>query len=113
MDFALMTELRIGTSAFTTAGWPGTFYPAGMQSRDFLSYYATKFDTVEVDSTFYGTPSVSTVKGWEAKTPPGFLFAAKVPQAITHENVLVDCDAEFQQFVETMDPLSRDHDLVS
>src|SRR6266704_5869248 len=100
-----MTELRIGTSAFTAAGWPGTFYPEGLPDREYLSYYATKFDTVEVDSTFYRTPSKATVQGWEAKTPPGFIFAAKVPQVVTHEKVLVDCDAEFKEFVQTMDLL--------
>lgn len=47
-----MTELRIGTSAFTAAGWEGSFYPPGMKPADYLTYYATKFDTVEVDSTF-------------------------------------------------------------
>ncbi len=52
-----MAVLRIGTSAFTAAGWEGSFYPPGMQPRDFLTYYATKFDTVEIDSTFYRTPS--------------------------------------------------------
>ena len=67
-----MPELRIGTSAFTAAGWPGKFYPDGLSQRDYLSYYATKFDTVEVDSTFYGTPTESTVQGWNRKTPPGF-----------------------------------------
>jgi uncharacterized protein YecE (DUF72 family) len=76
-----------------------------MKSADYLSFYATKFDTVEVDSTFYGTPSISTVKAWNAKTPPGFLFAAKVPQVITHEKVLLDCDAEFNEFVEVMNNL--------
>jgi uncharacterized protein YecE (DUF72 family) len=100
-----MAELRIGTSAFTAAGWPGTFYPEGLPERDYLSHYATKFDTVEVDSTFYRTPSLQTVKGWNAKTPPGFIFSAKVPQVITHEKVLVDCDVEFKQFVEVMDNL--------
>jgi uncharacterized protein YecE (DUF72 family) len=97
--------LRIGTSAFTAAGWPGTFYPEGLPEREYLTYYASKFDTVEVDSTFYRTPSLATVQGWDKKTPKGFLFAAKVPQIITHEKVLVDCDAEFKQFVDVMDTL--------
>jgi len=100
-----MADLCIGTSAFTAAGWPGTFYPEGLPEREYLTYYATKFNTVEMDSTFYRTPSESTVKGWDAKTPPGFLFAAKVPQIVTHEKVLVDCEAEFKQFVDVMDNL--------
>jgi uncharacterized protein YecE (DUF72 family) len=58
-----MTKLHIGTSAFTAAGWEGAFYPAGMMPADYLSYYATKFDTVEVDSTFYRAPSATTVMG--------------------------------------------------
>jgi len=95
-------SLRLGTSAFTAAGWEGSFYPAGMKPADYLTFYASQFDTVEIDSTYYRTPAASTVLGWEAKTPPGFLFAAKVPQIITHEKVLVDCDAEFQEFVERM-----------
>jgi uncharacterized protein YecE (DUF72 family) len=94
-----MPELRIGTSAFTAAGWSGQFYPKRLSQRDYLSYYATKFDTVEVDSTFYGTPTENTVKEWNAKTPPEFLFAVKVPQIITHDKVLVDCDAEFKEFI--------------
>jgi uncharacterized protein YecE (DUF72 family) len=85
-----MTEILLGTSAFTAEGWVGSFYPAGMQPRDFLSYYATKFNTVELDNTFYRTPALSTVKGWHENTPSGFLFAAKVPQVITHKKVLGD-----------------------
>ncbi len=72
-----MTDLRIGTSAFTAAGWEQAFYPAGMKPADYLSYYATKFNTVEVDSTFYRAPSVATVNGWERKMPTGFILAAK------------------------------------
>ncbi len=53
--------ILLGTSAFTTTGWEGSFYERGMQPRDFLSYYATQFATVEVDSTFYGCPSARTV----------------------------------------------------
>jgi uncharacterized protein YecE (DUF72 family) len=78
-----------------------------MKPADYLSYYATKFDTVEVDSTFYRTPSASTVNGWARKTPDHFIFAVKVPQVITHEKVLLDCDAEFKQFVDTMDVLGE------
>jgi uncharacterized protein YecE (DUF72 family) len=101
------TEIRLGTSAFTAAGWEGAFYPPGMKPSEYLSYYATQFDTVEVDSTFYRAPSMQTVKGWFAKTPPGFLFAAKVPQAITHEKVLRDCGEDLHHFLQAMDCLGE------
>jgi len=97
--------LFLGTSAFTAAGWPGSFYPAGMKPADYLTYYASQFNTVEVDSTFYGCPSASTVNTWSARTPDDFIFCAKVPQIITHEKVLVNCDSEFEEFVKTMDIL--------
>ena len=72
--------LLLGTSAFTANGWTGAFYPRGMKPPDFLNYYSTKFKTVEIDSTSYGTPSASTVTNWYERTPPDFIFAAKVPQ---------------------------------
>jgi uncharacterized protein YecE (DUF72 family) len=100
-------RLLLGTSAFTANGWPGTFYPADMKPADYLTFYATKFKTVEIDSTYYGPPSASTVTSWREKTPPDFSFAAKVPQSITHERVLVDCETEFHQFIETMDILGE------
>src|SRR5882762_8620333 len=99
--------LYLGTSAFTANGWAGSFYPKGMKPAQYLSHYAETFRTVEVDSTFYGTPSVSTVTGWYEKTPPDFVFAAKVPQIITHEKVLKDCDQEFDEFVTRMDLLQE------
>jgi uncharacterized protein YecE (DUF72 family) len=98
-----MAEIHIGTSAFTAAGWESAFYPAGMKPAYYLTYYATKFDTVEVDSTFYRTPSVATVSGWARKVPDGFVLAAKVPQIITHEKILQDCDDDLKRFLETMD----------
>jgi uncharacterized protein YecE (DUF72 family) len=97
--------ILLGTSAFTAAGWEGSFYPQGMPSRDFLSYYATQFATVEVDSTFYGCPSANTVTNWAARTPEDFTFSVKIPQVITHEKALVDSDSEFEEFVKTMDVL--------
>jgi uncharacterized protein YecE (DUF72 family) len=102
-----MSELRIGTSAFTAAGWENAFYPAGMKPADYLTYYATKFHTVEVDSTFYRTPSVATVNGWARKVPEGFLLAAKVPQVITHEKILWDCETDLKNFLETMDLMGQ------
>lgn len=99
--------IHLGTSAFTAVGWEGSFYPAGMKPADYLTYYATKFDTVEVDSTFYRTPSPATVNGWERKTPEGFLFSVKAPQVITHEKMLAGAEADFKQFVETMELLGK------
>src|SRR5258707_9315622 len=94
--------ILLGTSAFTANGWQGSFYPPGMRSRDFLSYYATQFAMVEVDSTFYECPSPSTVTNWAARTPEDFTFCVKIPQVITHEKALVDCDSEFEEVVQTM-----------
>ena len=92
--------ILLGTSSFTGAGWEGAFYPKGMRSADLLAFYAEHFHTVEVDSTFYGCPSARTVNNWAARTPEGVIFSVKVPQVITHEKVLVDCNAEFVEFVE-------------
>jgi|SRR6266850_828483 len=102
-----LAGILLGTSAFTADGWEGSFYPPGMKLRDFLSYYATQFATVEVDSTFYGCPSATTVNNWAARTPQDFIFSVKVPQIITHEKALADCDSEFEEFVKTMDILGQ------
>jgi uncharacterized protein YecE (DUF72 family) len=67
-----MTDILLGTSAFTAKGWVGSFYPAGTQPRDFPSYYATQINVIELDNTFYRTPAISTVEGWNMKTPPQF-----------------------------------------
>ena len=97
--------LRIGTSAFTAAGWEKSFYPPEVRPPDYLHYYATQFDTVEVDSTFYRIPSLTTVRKWRDQTPDDFIFAAKVPQVITHEKCLQGCEDEMRAFLEAMDGL--------
>lgn len=73
-----------------------------MRSTDYLTFYATQFATVEVDSTFYGCPSARTVNNWSARTPEDFVFSVKVPQVITHEKALVDCDSEFEEFMQVV-----------
>jgi len=105
LDFPQIPNLRLGTSSWSCQDWVGVFYPEGTASGDFISEYAKHFDTVEVDATFYRTPSAAMVRNWRARTPAGFLVAAKFPQVITHEKVLVDCAAELTEFLTTMDLL--------
>jgi len=100
--FPVTAPIYLGTSSFTAAGWKGSLYPSGMRQRDYLSFYAEHFDSVEVDSTFYACPSANTVSGWFSKTPANFIFSVKVPQTITHDKVLLDCDSEFKEFLDTM-----------
>jgi len=100
-------EIRLGTSSFTADGWNGAFYPKGMKSAEYLRYYSSRFDTVEVDSTFYRCPTIEAVRNWALKTPPGFIFSLKVPRTITHEKVLVECDKEFEDFVAAVDVLDE------
>jgi uncharacterized protein YecE (DUF72 family) len=94
-------QIRLGTSSFTADGWNGSFYPKGTKSKDYLSYYSTRFDTVEIDSTFYRCPTMDAVNNWALQTPPGFIFSLKIPRTITHEKILVDCEKEFEEFVST------------
>jgi uncharacterized protein YecE (DUF72 family) len=101
----LAAPVLLGASGFTAAGWAGTFYPSGLKPRDYLGYYATRFSTLEIDSTFYACPTRTTVQGWRDRTPPDFVFAAKVPREITHQRVLLDCDAACAEFVSTMEVL--------
>jgi uncharacterized protein YecE (DUF72 family) len=98
-------SILLGTSSFTASGWNGSFYPRGMKPSDYLGFYAERFHTVEVDSTFYACPTARTVENWNARTPDDFVFSVKVPRTMTHDKVLVECDAEFSEFLETMDIL--------
>ena len=84
----MTANVLIGTQGWNYDAWVGPFFPSGTRPADYLSVYARAFDTVEVDSTFYAIPSVKTVRGWGSRTPPGFRFALKLPQEITHENRL-------------------------
>jgi uncharacterized protein YecE (DUF72 family) len=95
-------NLYLGTSGWSYADWEGTLYPEGLPSGSRLAEYAKHYATVEIDSTFYGTPRRSTVEKWREIVPEGFLFAAKFPREVTHEQNLVDAEAETETFVRTM-----------
>ena len=97
--------LYLGTSGWSYADWEGTVYPVGTPTGSRLAEYAKHFATVEIDSTFYGTPKRSTVERWREVAPEGFLFAAKFPQELTHERNLGNSRSEAETFVHTMQTL--------
>lgn len=98
------SQFFLGTSSWTGGGWVGSFYPAGSKPTDFLPYYAEHF-TVEIDSTFYRIPAPKTVEQWRERTPKGFIFAAKIPQSITHEKMLAAAEDDLKAFLKVMDLL--------
>ncbi|MGH3142381.1 MAG: DUF72 domain-containing protein, partial [Gaiellales bacterium] len=82
-------------------------YPKGLPPKRWLVHYATLFDTVEVNSTFYRLPTVSAVQGWVEQTPPGFSFAVKASRYQTHIRRLRDLEGGVGRFYERIDPLVR------
>lgn len=80
-------------------------YPEGLPAGARLAEYANRYATVEIDSTFYGTPRRSTVQKWREVVPDGFLFAAKFPQEVTHEKSLSGAEKPAEAFVRTMEEL--------
>ena len=77
--------IYLGTSGFSYKDWAGVFYPAGLQQRDWLSYYSREFNTCEINSTYYAIPSAAVLKSMVDKTGDGFLFAIKANQEMTHQ----------------------------
>jgi uncharacterized protein YecE (DUF72 family) len=95
-----MQNLHLGTIGWSYNFWKGNFYPNKTASKDFLAYYATKYDTVEVDSTFYRIPTHQAISNWKNQTPNSFLFSLKFPRVVTHIKMLKDCERETNLFLE-------------
>ena len=95
-----MRNLHLGTIGWSYNFWKGKFYPAKIASKDFLAYYASRFDTVEVDSTFYRIPTQQAVTNWRNQTPSNFTFSLKFPGVITHLKMLKDCQRETTFFLD-------------
>jgi uncharacterized protein YecE (DUF72 family) len=85
-----MMRLAVGTSGYAYREWkgPGRFYPRGMKAAAMLPFYASRFGTVEINSSFYKMPEPDVVAAWAAVVPPEFMFAFKAPGAITHQKRL-------------------------
>src|SRR5690348_14517259 len=78
------TDISIGTSGWTYVGWRGSFYPDRIFRRDWLQFCASQFSTMEINGSFYRTPSVDAVKTWRDQTPKSFTFSWKASKFITH-----------------------------
>src|SRR5690242_16205594 len=83
-------HVRVGCSGWMYDDWRGPVYPAGTPKRAWFSSYAERFDTVEVNATFYRLPSVATVEAWAKQAPPGFLYAVKLGAFGSHRMKLRD-----------------------
>jgi uncharacterized protein YecE (DUF72 family) len=80
----------VGTSGYSYKEWKGRFYPVDLPAKEMLPFYAARFHTVEINNTFYRMPSEKMIADWVAEVPPGFTFALKAPQRITHQKRLKD-----------------------
>jgi uncharacterized protein YecE (DUF72 family) len=117
----LMSDIRIGTSGWSypsgKGAWNGVFYPRRRpRGFDELAYYAERFDTVEVNSTFYRMPEAPLSNAWVARTPPGFLFSVKLYQKFTHPDLYLEksegsawdvSPADVDQFRAGIDPIAK------
>ena len=93
--------LYLGTSGFAYDEWKhGVFYPEGLKNREMLSYYASRFPSVEINYTFRRFPTEKSVETWKAETPETFRFTLKANQRITHWKRLADTDEDVRDFLD-------------
>jgi len=98
--------VRLGCSGWNYASWKDEFYE-GRPARLWLEHYATHFDTVEVNNTFYRLPRREAVANWERTAPAGFTFALKISRYLTHVKRLTELGAGLQRFFDRIEPLLR------
>ncbi|EGA68493.1 hypothetical protein VISI1226_09204 [Vibrio sinaloensis DSM 21326] len=101
--------LRLGLTMWSHNNWQQGFYGSGTKSNERLEKYAQVFHTVEGNTTFYATPSSTTVQNWKAATHDNFRFTFKLPKPITHQNMLRGSQAQLKEFMQIMEPL---HDRI-
>src|SRR4051812_45549870 len=100
-------RVHVGTSGYNYEAWRGSFYPADLPAKRMLAYYADRFDTVEINYSFYRKPTPKILEGWVAQVPDRFRFALKAWQRITHQKRLRDTGelvADFAQAARTLGP---------
>ncbi|MDP9055484.1 MAG: DUF72 domain-containing protein [Acidobacteriota bacterium] len=102
-----MAEIRIGTSGWHYKHWVGRFYPEGWPASKMLAYYRERFDTVEINNSFYCLPVETALETWRASTPDHFLFALKGSRFLTHMKKLTDPAAGIEKFFARADLLQE------
>ena len=100
-----MATLYAGTSGFAYPAWKPGFYPAKLPAKQFLHHYAQRLNSVEINYTFRRLPSAATLQNWVEATPPGFVFAVKANQRITHILRLKNAAEATALFLKMIDPL--------
>jgi uncharacterized protein YecE (DUF72 family) len=95
----MLDAVRIGTSGWTYPSWRAVFYPPGLKHRLELDYIGRRFNSVEINATFYRLQSLETFRRWHAETPQNFVFAVKGSRFITHRKQLGDIDAALANFL--------------
>jgi uncharacterized protein YecE (DUF72 family) len=100
-----LKPVRVGCSGWNYPHWREVVYPKGLPQKRWLEHYATLFDTVEVNNTFYRLPRRSAVEGWAERSPPGFLFAVKASRYLTHVKRLTEVRGGVELFYERIEPL--------
>ncbi|MEO6584113.1 MAG: DUF72 domain-containing protein [Ferruginibacter sp.] len=91
-------EWLIGCAGFNYPQWKKVFYPDKLPQRLWLSHYATQFNTLEVNATFYKLPTPATLLKWYDTTPANFVFTVKAPRNITHYKNFINCSDEINGF---------------
>ncbi len=102
-----MAQLYAGTSGWAYPSWKPDFYPAKLPQKNFLQYYATQLNAVEVNFTFRQLVKETTIQKWIAETPAGFRFAVKAHQVITHIKRLKGTADFVPRFLSTIEPLAQ------
>jgi uncharacterized protein YecE (DUF72 family) len=95
-------EWHIGCSGFHYKEWKDVFYPANMESNKWFEYYGTKFNTLELNVTFYKFPQLSFLENWYATSPERFIFSVKVPRLITHYKKFRETEDLLKDFYTTI-----------
>jgi uncharacterized protein YecE (DUF72 family) len=102
-----MGVVRVGCSGWNYPHWRERVYPRGVPQRRWLEHYATLFDTVEVNSTFYRLAKPKAVADWVESTPPDFVFAVKASRYLTHMKRLADMEQGIRRFYAAIEPLAE------